>query len=98
MSSLNYAGQPIRAGESYGGKPEWTDPECPEVLGGTGGRKRVIKVNQKQRGWGNSYWQKVKASPELYAEHLRKVKEGHARKKAEREAKRKKGYGSSNDA
>jgi hypothetical protein len=87
---INYAGLPILEGESYGGRPEWTDPECPQLLSGTGEkRRRKITVNQKQRGFGAGYWAKLRADPEQLKEHLRKVKEGMARRRAEKALKSK---------
>src|SRR5436190_22275135 len=88
---LNYAGLRILPGESYGGRPEWTDPECPQLLSGTGEkRRRKITVNQKQRGFGAGYWAKLRADPEKFKEHLRKMKEGMARRRAEKALKSKK--------
>jgi hypothetical protein len=90
---LNYAGLRILPGESYGGKPEWTDPDCPETLSGTGGRRKVVTVrkrkNLRQSGFGAGYWDVLRNSPEKMAEHLRKMKEGRERHKAEIEAKKK---------
>jgi hypothetical protein len=80
---LNYAGLPILPGESYGGRPEFTDPDCPETLSGTGKRKRTVgqRVNMKQRGFGNGYWAELRNDPKKMAEHLRKQAEGRARVK-----------------
>jgi hypothetical protein len=87
---LNYAGLRILPGESYGGRPEWTDPDCPQLLSGTGTpRRRKVTVNQKQKGFGAGYWAKLRADPLKLAEHMRKMKEGQARRRAEKLKKQK---------
>src|SRR6266404_9275221 len=90
---INWAGRRILPGESYAGTALFTDPDCPEVLGGTNGKRRKIvsvakRKNMKQAGWAGHYWAKIKGDPVKMAEHLRKMKEGRDRHRAEVAAKK----------
>ncbi len=84
---LNYAGLPIRKGESYGGRPENIDPDCPKVLGNRGADIKVKRIDGRSiSGW-KARWAKLKADPILYAEHMAKMKAGQVRALAARRLK-----------
>lgn len=84
---LNWAGAPIRAGESYAGRPELTTPETPKVLGNRAADIKIKRVDgRKISGW-KARWAKLKSDPLLYAEHMAKLKAGQVRALAARRLK-----------